>query len=47
MNEIWKNIPIPGYSSYKVSNLGRIKSYKYWNTDRTHERILKSLDTHL
>ena len=35
MEEIWKPI---GYEGYEVSNLGRIKSYKY---DKTNGKIMK------
>lgn len=35
MEEIWKSF---GYEDYKVSNFGRIKSYKY---DKEHGKIMK------
>lgn len=35
MEEIWKPI---GYEGYEVSNLGRVKSYKY---DKTNGKIMK------
>ena len=41
-NEIWKDIP--NYENvYQVSNLGRIKSLRYWNNGNYiyKERILK------
>ena len=28
MEEIWKNISIPGYEHFMVSNLGRVKNSK-------------------
>ena len=37
VNEIWKDIK--DYSNYMVSNLGRVKSLNYKNTDK--EKILK------
>ena len=35
MEEIWRSI---GYDGYEVSNLGRVKSYKY---DKENGRIMK------
>lgn len=45
-NEIWKDIK--GYETkYQVSNLGRIKSCKFWSGNRyiSNEKILKQANT--